>query len=206
LTVPLGGELPPFSRNTETWPGNWGKVPANFKEWAFNAKVGDVSEPIGAYDAYHILKLERRNEPKVVKFDDVKAGIREQLQEQLVQRGIQELRQKLAQMARQTMQIKEPTLRAQFEQKLAEQAKAAEADKARQDLLNKAKTGQDAAAPGAAPGAVPQATTPSIPGTLVNPSGTPAGGQASPANAPAGERPPASKSAAPGASDTPPSK
>jgi hypothetical protein len=97
-------------------------------------------------------------------------------------------------MARQAMDIKDPTLKAQFDRKLAEQAKAAEAEKLRQDLLNKGKTGDAAAAPGAQPGLVPQA----------DPSGAPAGGPASPSNASAGERPPAPKSDVPAApSDAP---
>jgi foldase protein PrsA len=208
LTRPLNGELPPFSRNTVTWGGNWGKVPQGFKDWAFSAKVGDVSDPIAASDGYHILKLERKTEPKVVKYDDVKANLRVQLQEQLVQKGVEELRNKLALIVRGAMDIKEPTLKAQFDKKVAEQIKAAEAEKARQDLMKKGKTGDDAAAPGKLPGAVPQATPPNTP------NGAPAGGQASPAKAPAGERPPATKSDAPAAapaapaapSDTPKSK
>jgi foldase protein PrsA len=198
-TVPLNGELPPFARNTETWGGNWGKVPQGFKDWAFAAKVGDVSDPIAAEGGYHILKLEKKTEPKVVQFDNVKAGLQTMLEEQLVQRGIVELRAKLAVMARQAMDIKEPTLKAQFDKKLAEQAKAAEAEKLRQDLMNKGKTGDAAAAPGAQPGLVPHA----------DPSGAPAGGPASPANASAGERPPAPKSDAPpvpAPSDAPKSK
>jgi foldase protein PrsA len=203
-TAPLNGELPPFSRNSETWGAIPGKVPQGFKEWAFSSKVGDISDPISAEGGYHILKLERRTEPKVVKFDAVKDGLRAQLQEQLVEQGIKELRGKLAVLARQAMDIKEPTLKAQFEKKLAEQTKAAEAEKARLDLLNKGKTGDDAAAPGAQPGSVPRATP-------LTPSGAPAGGPASPANAPAGERPPAPKSDAPPApapapSDAPKSK
>ena len=208
-TVPLNGELPPFSRNTTDWGGNWGKVPQGFKDWAFSAKVGDISDPISAEGGYHILKLERKTEPKVVQFATVKDSLKAQLQDQLVEQGIKELRGKLSVLARQAMDIKEPTLRAQFDKKVAEQTKAVEAERARQDLLNKGKTGADAAAPGAQPGSVPQATPPAN-GT--NPSGAPAGGPASPANAPAGERPPAPKSDAPPAaspaapSDAPKSK
>ena len=94
------------------------------------------------------------------------------------------------------------TLRAQFDKRVAEQTKAAEAERARQDLLNKGKSGDAAAPAGAQPGLVPQSS----------PSGAPAGGPASPANAPAGERPPATKSDAPNAaspaapSDAPKSK
>jgi len=208
-TVPLNGELPPFSRNTADWGANWGKVPQGFKDWAFSAKIGDISDPISAEGGYHVLKLERKTEPKVVQFAAVKDGLKTQLQDQLVEQGIKELRGKLSVLARQAMDIKEPTLRAQFDKKVAEQTKAAEADRARQDLLNKGKTGAEAAAPGAQPGSVPQATPPTPPTPLTNPSGAPAGGPAAPANASAGERPPAPKSDAPPAaapSDAPKSK
>jgi foldase protein PrsA len=203
-TRPLNGELPPFSRNTVAWGGNWGKVPQGFKDWAFSAKVGDISDPIAATDGYHVLKLEKKTEPKVVKFDDVKANLRVQLQEQLVQKGVDELRGKLALIVRQSMDIKEPTLKAQFEKKVAEQLKAAEAEKAREDLLKKGRTAEEGAAPvGKLPGAIPQASPPTN-----TPNGAPAGGQAAPANASAGERPPATKSDAPAAapSDAPKSK
>jgi len=197
-TVPLNGELPPFSRNTVDWGANWGKVPQGFKDWAFSAKVGDISDPISAEGGYHVLKLERKTEPKVVQFETVKDSLKAQLQETLVEQGIKELRGKLAVLARQAMDIKEPTLRAQFDKRVAEQTKAAEAERARQDLLNKGKSGDAAAPAGAQPGLVPQSS----------PSGAPAGGPASPANAPAGERPPATKSDAPNAapSDAPKSK
>ncbi|HYE18343.1 MAG TPA: peptidylprolyl isomerase, partial [Tepidisphaeraceae bacterium] len=69
-TAPLGGELPVFSRQTAKWPGDLGAIPQGFRDWAFNAKDGDISDPIGAEQSYHILKLEKKIEPKVVKFED----------------------------------------------------------------------------------------------------------------------------------------
>lgn len=215
-TREIAGELPPFSRQTERWPGTWGKVPQGFKDWAFSdgRKIGDVSDPIAADDAYHILKLATKTEPKVVKYDDVKASLKARLQEQLVERGVAELRAQLGAKARQTMVIKDPTLREQFDKKVAEQTKAAEAEKARQDLLNKAKpttttngnSSPDVKTGDTVPGTIaPGVVVPAVPGRsnpAANPPGTPAAGnppaqQASPANAPTGERPPASKSAGP---------
>jgi parvulin-like peptidyl-prolyl isomerase len=192
ITAPLDGELPPFSRQTVYWSGtNKGKVPQSFKDWAFSAKVGDISDTIQADNSYHILKLERKTEPKVVKFEDEKEHLKNDLKEQAVQEGITVLRAKLTQMAHETMKIEDPILNQQFEERAAEAKKAAAAEaeqRARQEILNRAHP----------------ATLPF--GGLKNPSGTPAGAGPSPAKAPPGEQPPATKSAATpanGATDAP---
>lgn len=180
LSASLEGELPPFSRSTVTWPGNWGKVPQSFKDWAFAAKAGDLSDPIQAENAYHILRLDKKMEPKAIKFEDVKDSIRDELYQRLVEQAINELRLRLASMARTAMTIEDPTLRREFENKLSEQQKnSKEEDKARKDLLSRIKP----------------ATLPATTQSTTQPSGTPAPekGNASPAKAPTGERPPASK-------------
>lgn len=205
-TAALDGELPPFSRPTVEWPGAGGKVPNGFKDWAFDAarKPGDISETIAADGAFHILRLDRKVEPKAVKFEDVKDSLKAEMQERLTEQGVAQLRIDLGKMARQVMVIQDPVLKKQFDDKIAEQIKAAEAEKrAREDILKNAKPTTNPLAPKA-----PAAVTPAPTGTPTP--GTPAGGsQASPANAPTGERPPASKSAAPApgaASDTQPKK
>jgi hypothetical protein len=194
-TAPLKGELPPFSRETQSWGPGWGKVPQGFKDWAFNAKPGEMSDPIEAEGSYHILRLERKMEPKVVTFEAVKASLQRDLEERLLEQGVLELRSQLGGMVRQSLKIQEPVLRAQMEAKIAEQEKAAKAmaeERARQDILNKAR-----------PTTLPAGVTAPFK-TDVAPQGTPAATPSgSSADAPSGERPPASKSAAPGASDTP---
>jgi foldase protein PrsA len=191
ITAPLDGELPPFSRQTDSWPNDKGKIPQGFKDFAFGptTKVGDFSDTIQADGAYHILKLERKAEPKVIKFEDVKETVRADLQEQAIVKGVQILRNQLRQKAQATLKIDEPTLKKQFEERQEAARKAASAqaeERARQDLMNKIKA---ATAPSA----------PSLPNTLKGPSGTPApgGAGASPATVPPGEQPPATKSAAP---------
>ena len=47
-------------------------VPQVFKDTAFALKNGEVSDPVQADNAYHIIKVENRIAPKVVKFEDVK--------------------------------------------------------------------------------------------------------------------------------------
>jgi parvulin-like peptidyl-prolyl isomerase len=196
LSAPIDGDLPPFSRQTQWWDNDAakGKVPQGFKDFAFapGAKVGDYSDTIQADGAYHILKLERRAEPKVVKFEDVKENLRNDLQEQALSQGVVILRNQLAQMARQSLKIDDPILKKQYEdrQEAARKAASAQAEeRARQDLMNKIKAAN-------APGGGAVAPAPIDP---KNPSGTPApgGAGASPATAPPGEQPPATKSAAP---------
>jgi parvulin-like peptidyl-prolyl isomerase len=193
ITAPLDGELPPFSRQTDSWPNDKGKIPQGFKDFAFGltAKVGDYSDTIQADNAYHILKLERKAEPKVMKFEDVKEHLRADLQEQAIVKGVQILRNQLLQKAQATLKIEEPILKKQYEdrQEAAKRAASAQAEeRARQDLMSKVKA---ATAP-----SIPAAP---LPNNLKGPSGTPAAGGAgsSPAAAPAGEQPPATKSAAP---------
>jgi foldase protein PrsA len=197
----LDGELPPFSRQSVNWGSGWGPVPQGFKDWAFNAKVGDLSDPIQSSDGYHILKLENRLAPKAVKLAAVHNSIKANLEDQLMTQGIKELREKLAQVAQQSMVIVEPTLKKQYEDKITEQSKAAE-ERARQDVLSRIKTTTE-----------PTTRTFVDPyrGKLPEPQGTSgtsavptAGTTASPTDASTGERPPATKSAEPLPADNAP--
>lgn len=106
-TAPLGGELPPFTRQSA--------FPPAFKEAAFALTEGKVSDPVMADNAYHLIRLVRRIEPTVIKFEDVKGGIREDLEERLVQQLMQEIRADLSNRARQSLRIEEPVLRQQFQ-------------------------------------------------------------------------------------------
>jgi foldase protein PrsA len=194
-TAPLKGELPQFSRDTQNWGPPWGKVPQGFKDWAFNAKVGDLSDPIEHDGSFHILKLERKMEPKVVKFDDVKAGLKADLEERLMEQGIQALRAQVGVLARDQVKIIDPVMKRQWEAKLREQeasAKAMAEERAKQDLRSKVAGATTRALESGAPVKIDPS------GTQGTSAATPAG---SSADAPSGERPPASKSAAPGASD-----
>jgi foldase protein PrsA len=194
ITAPLDGELPPFSRQTDSWGVNKGKVPQGFKLWAFapTTKIDDISDTIQADNGYHILKLVRKAEPKVVKFENEKEHLRADLQERAIEQGITILRAQLAQMARESMKIEEPTLKKQYETRQAELQKAASAEaeqRAHQDLISRAK-----------PATAPSGSTPVPPTDLKGPSGTsaaPAGAGTSPATVPPGDQPPATKSAAP---------
>jgi hypothetical protein len=205
-TAAIDGELPPFSRTTTNWAAGWGKVPEGFKAWAFGGtKVGDISDPIQAEGAYHIVKLERKIQPKVVKYEDVKENLRADLYQKLVDQGVNELRLQLGAMAKRAMVIDDPTLRKQYETKVAEQEKAIkEEDRIRGELKSrvKAATQEAATQPTAGQPPVPSlsATRPAATqGAPQNPlkQGAPdpaKAGAASPAKPPAGEQPPATKS------------
>lgn len=107
-TAPLGGELAPFTRQSP--------YPQAFKDAAFALKnPGDLSDPVQAEGSYHLIFLEQRIAPKVIKFEDVKDSLKEELVEKLVQQIMQERRLELSERARRTLQILEPTLKAQYE-------------------------------------------------------------------------------------------
>jgi hypothetical protein len=107
-TAPLGGELPPFTRQSA--------FPQAFKDAAFALQPGQVSDPVMADNAYHLIKLIRKIEPTVIKFEDVKDSIREDLEENLVQQGMQDLRNDRSIRAQRSLQITDKTLKAQFDE------------------------------------------------------------------------------------------
>lgn len=110
-TKSLGGELPPFSRNTQG-------LPEAFKQAAFALKEGEVSEPVQAEGGYHLIKLEKRIPPKAVKFEDVKESLRTDLYARALDAAVKSLRQNLANDAVKNLVINEPELQKQWKDKL----------------------------------------------------------------------------------------
>ena len=113
-TAPLGGELPAFSRQTSG-------LPETFKEVAFSLKSGEVSDPVQVEGAYHLIKLVQRIPPQAVKFETHKDIVREQLYDRMVQAAMNDLRAKLGQKAMETLDIREPVLKQQFQQRMSKQ-------------------------------------------------------------------------------------
>ena len=113
----LGGLLPEFSMGTPD-------LPDSLKEAAFALKPGELSDPIEAKGAYHLLKLEQRIPPKVFKFDDVKESIREELQERAVQETVKQLRAQIVQQARERLKIEQPELKRQFDKMVEKKPEA----------------------------------------------------------------------------------
>jgi parvulin-like peptidyl-prolyl isomerase len=112
-TGPLGGALPPFTMNATN-------VPQVFKEAAFALKDGEVSDIVQADNAYHLIKVESRIAPRLVKFEDVKENLRAELYDQVLQAAVKQLRDKLSQQVLANLKIEHPTLREQFQKRLDE--------------------------------------------------------------------------------------
>jgi foldase protein PrsA len=110
-TAELGGAVPAFTMNAPN-------VPAKFKEVAFALKNGEVSDPVEAENAFHLIKVENRISPKVVKFEDVKDSIRADLYDKVLQAAVKQLRDKLSQQLLNNLRIENPTLKAQFDKRL----------------------------------------------------------------------------------------
>lgn len=110
-TKRLGGELPPFSINTQG-------LPDAFKQAAFALKEGEVSDIVQAEGAFHLILLEKRIPPKAVKFEDVRESLRKDLEQRAIDATVKTLRQQLGNQAIQDLVISEPVLQKQWKEKL----------------------------------------------------------------------------------------
>ena len=110
------GELRPFTATTTA-------VSQPIVEAAFGLKqVGDVSDGIlNDANGYHVIRLVAILPPKVVKYDDVKDAVREQVEGELEQQAIKEARRQLDQVAAAGLQITDPTLRDAWDAMIAAQ-------------------------------------------------------------------------------------
>jgi parvulin-like peptidyl-prolyl isomerase len=117
-TRPLGGELPPFNLQTQG-------LPEAFKQaaWALQ-KEGDVSDPVMAEGAYHLIKLIKKIPPKAVKFEDVKESLRKDLMDRALQAAVKQLRQQVADQAVKNLEIGDPILEKQWKAKVAKHTAA----------------------------------------------------------------------------------
>jgi hypothetical protein len=111
----LDGELPPFSQKDTN-------LPQAFRDAAFALKVGEVSDPVEYQNAFYLIKLEERLPPVAVKFDDVKDSLRKKLYENIMQQAVKSLRDRLGGLAIQEMQITDPTMKQQYDDRKAQQA------------------------------------------------------------------------------------
>jgi foldase protein PrsA len=120
-TAALGGEWPAFAANSTT-------ISDVIKEQAFVVlKPGEVSDVLNTEGVFHIIKLEQKIAPTLAKLDDsTRAYLRGALIDKQVQETIKQLRNRLAQEAMQPsiMQIKDPELKRQFDEKVAEHTAA----------------------------------------------------------------------------------
>jgi len=111
-TAQLGGQLPPFSINTQG-------LPQAFKDAAFALKKeGDISDVVQAEGGFHLIQLEKRIPPKAVQFEDVKESLRKDLYARATDATVKQLRQQLGNEAVQNLKINDPVLKKQWEEKL----------------------------------------------------------------------------------------
>ena len=153
-----GGLLPPFAR---TSPG-YNPV---FTAAAFALPVGTVSEDlIQDKGFYHILKVERRIGVTVVKYEDVKDSVREELVRRRAAALMGTKRIELGQKALKNLHILEPSMKAEFEARVAAaNPKPVEKDKLIKELDAIEKEKADNAAK--AEEAAKAATQPTVPAT-----------------------------------------
>ncbi|HWB55235.1 MAG TPA: peptidyl-prolyl cis-trans isomerase [Tepidisphaeraceae bacterium] len=114
-TAQLGGEMPPFSRNSMA-------VPEVFRQAAFSLSPGQISDTIEADGAYHLIQMVQRIPPKAVKFEDVKDAVRKAVMDQRVQLMMIQLRNQFRQTVLQTLEIDDPVLHEQFIHRVNHQA------------------------------------------------------------------------------------
>jgi len=110
----FGGSLRPFSRAEVMWP-------KEFKEAAFAlANPGDLSAPISIGETIHILKLDAKVPPNsVVKFEDHREILRQEIYNLMTQARVKQLRDEIAMEAGKALQIEDPLLRKQYNERMA---------------------------------------------------------------------------------------
>jgi len=124
----LGGELPAFTRQDQG-------LPTEFKEVAFTLKPGDVSDPVQIGTNYYIIKLEAKIPPQHAKFEDYKDSVRQELYEEAVQGAMAHFRQNLGSIALKKMEIQNPVLKKQFEERVNQtQGAIHDAEQMRQEM------------------------------------------------------------------------
>jgi parvulin-like peptidyl-prolyl isomerase len=111
-TAPYGGELPPFTLQDN-------RFPPEFRQLVFLLQKGQISDPLQIGQYIYIAKLVDRIPPAHAKFEDYKDSVRKDLHDQAVQAAMVALRQRLAAMALNEMEIDDPLLRKQWEDRVA---------------------------------------------------------------------------------------
>lgn len=125
---PTMGEPLPFTRKDINYP-------TEFKEVSFSLKPGEVSDPVQIKDSIFLVQLVELIPPQYANFDEYKDWVRQDLYDSAVQADMKQYLQNLGQIALKTMEIKDPILRRQWDQRLQN------ADNLREQLQKESQTG-----------------------------------------------------------------
>jgi len=106
-----GGELPPF-----TLADN--RFPEEFKQLAFNLKVGEVSDPVQIHQFIYIIKLVDRIPPALARFEDYRDSVKKELYDNTVEAAMKAMRDRLGTMALESLRIRDPVLAEQWAQRI----------------------------------------------------------------------------------------
>jgi foldase protein PrsA len=107
------GELPPFTRKDVNYP-------PTFREVAFELKPKQISDPVQIGDAIYLIQSIELIPPQHANFDEYKDSVRQDLYDQDIRVAIGQYRRTLGEIALETMEIKDPVLRKQWDARLAE--------------------------------------------------------------------------------------
>lgn len=176
----LGGECPAFTREASG-------VPKSFSDTAFALKDGEVSDPVSIGQVIFLIKRVELIAPKIVKYESVKQHVYKTLYNAVLDELIKKLRQEVDSQTLVAMQIKEPVLARQFDDKTNHQKYAEERAKAALARKQRVVDWMNPRHAFTLPSTLPT-TLPTTRGTASTPDAAP---QADPAAA--GERPPATQ-------------
>ena len=110
----MDGELQPFSQKDTN-------LPEAFRDAAFALKVGEVSDAVEYDNKFFLIKMEERLPPVAVKFEDVEGSLRQTLMENIIEQMVKQLRDQLGAQAIKEMQITDPIMSQQYNERKAEQ-------------------------------------------------------------------------------------
>jgi foldase protein PrsA len=145
-----GGELPPFTLSDNRFPDE-------FKQVAFNLKIGEVSDPVQIGRFIYIAKLIDRIPPAMARYEDYRDSVKKQLDDSTVQAAMKAMRDRLGSMALASLRIRDPVLAEQWAQRIGNKNSQIQSDAQIRQELDKEHA---AAQPMAEPPATMPATAP----------------------------------------------
>jgi foldase protein PrsA len=138
----IGGELPPFTFQDTNYP-------PEIRQVAFDLKKGEVSDAVQLGQHIYILKLIDRIPPAFAKFEDYHDAVKHELVEANIKQVMKTLRDRLAQMAMESLHIREPVLAQQWTDKIERKnGEIHDANQIRQELDKQHSQGPISPAPG----------------------------------------------------------